>query len=86
MIGGYVVEDPALRNLRGRYVYGDYCGRLRSFRFRHGAAAGDRPLDVSVPRGRLGFPALTSLGTDALGGLYVLSDNGPVYRLVAPRG
>jgi hypothetical protein len=51
---------------------------------RLGAAAGDRPLAVSVPPGRLGFPALTSLGTDARGNLYVMSDNGPVYRLVAP--
>jgi glucose/arabinose dehydrogenase len=86
VVGGYVVEDPALKSLRGRYVYADYCGRLRSLRLRRGAAAGDRPLGVSVPRGRLGFPALTSLGTDARGDLYLMSDNGPVYRFVAPRG
>jgi hypothetical protein len=84
VVGGYEVEDPRLKTLRGRYVYGDYCGHLRSLRLRLGAAAGDRPLAVSVPPGRLGFPALTSLGTDARGNLYVMSDNGPVYRLVAP--
>ena len=25
IIGGYVVRDPALPELYGRYVYGDYC-------------------------------------------------------------
>jgi hypothetical protein len=23
--GGYVVRDPTLETLRGRYIYGDYC-------------------------------------------------------------
>ena len=31
--GGYIVRDPALPALRGRYVYGDFClGQLRSAR------------------------------------------------------
>ena len=32
MTGGYVVRDPELKSLYGRYLYGDYCvGELRSF-------------------------------------------------------
>ena len=32
IIGGYVVRDPQLRSLRGRYLYADFCkGDLRSF-------------------------------------------------------
>ena len=37
--GGYVVRDPELRSLYGRYLYGDYCaGELRSFTAEPGRA------------------------------------------------
>jgi glucose/arabinose dehydrogenase len=39
--GGYVVRDPGLPSLRGRYVYGDFCqGRIRSARLSAGGASG----------------------------------------------
>ena len=45
--GGYVVRDPALPALRGRYVYGDFCdGRVRAATLRPGQATGDRQLDL----------------------------------------
>jgi glucose/arabinose dehydrogenase len=74
--GGYVVRDPGLRTLFGRYVYGDYCeGELRSFTAEVGRpAADDRPLGPQVP-------ALSSFGEDADGHVYVTSLEGPVYRL-----
>jgi glucose/arabinose dehydrogenase len=76
--GGYVVRDPGLPALRGRYVYGDYClGRLRAARLSSAGARGDRDL-------RLRVPALSSFGEDARGRVYVTSLDGPVYRL-APR-
>ncbi len=76
VIGGYVVRDPRLRGLRGRYVYTDACdGRLRSFRPRLGRASGDHPVGASVS-------APGSFGEDAYGRLYVTSLLGPVYRLV----
>jgi glucose/arabinose dehydrogenase len=76
IIGGYVVRDPRLRGLRGRYVYADYCeGRLRSLAPRPGRARGDRLLGP-----RIASP--TSFGEDDLGRLYVASEDGPVYRLV----
>ncbi len=78
--GGYVVRDPRLPALRGRYVYGDFClGRLRSVRLRPGGARGDRAI-AGLPR----VPNLSSFGEDARRRVYVLSLDGPVYRL-APR-
>ena len=76
--GGYVVRDPKLPALRGRYVYGDFClGQLRSARLSSGKAGGDRAL--SVPR----VANLSSFGEDAAGRVYVVSLGGPVFRLSA---
>ncbi len=76
IIGGYVVRDPRLPALRGRYVYTDFCaGKLRSLVPDGHRASGDRPLGLEVS-----FP--TSFGEDTRGRLYVASQEGPVYRLV----
>ena len=73
--GGYVVRDPALASLNGRYVYGDYCeGELRSFVPAVSGARGDRPLGLSVE-------GLVSFGEDTGGRIYAVSLDGPVYRL-----
>jgi glucose/arabinose dehydrogenase len=74
--GGYVVRDPELESLYGRYLYGDFCaGQLRSFAAEAGeAAADDRPLGVEVAQ-------LSSFGEDASGHVYATSLEGPVYRL-----
>ncbi len=76
IIGGYVVHDPRLPALRGRYLYADYCeGKLRSLK-PHLGRAGDQ--------GTLG-PSLespTSFGEDDQGRIYVTSQAGPVFRLV----
>ena len=75
--GGYVVHDPALRALRGRYVYGDVCsGELRSARLSGATLVDDRPLGVTAPY-------LVSFGRDALGRIYAVSLGGPVWRLRA---
>ncbi|MCW2951255.1 MAG: glucose/sorbosone dehydrogenase-like protein [Conexibacter sp.] len=73
--GGYVVRDPRLPRLQGRYVYGDYCaGELLGARL-----APER----ATARGSLGLrvPGLTSFGEDGAGRLYAVSQSGPVYRL-----
>ena len=76
--GGYVVRDPALPALRGRYVYGDFClGQLRSARLTPGKASADRSL--GLPR----VASLSSFGEDAGGRVYVVSLEGSVYRLAA---
>lgn len=74
--GGYVVRDPALPALRGRYVYGDYCqGRIRSARLSAGRADDDRETGLST------VPRISSFGQDTRGRIYVASLEGPVYRL-----
>jgi glucose/arabinose dehydrogenase len=73
--GGYVVRDPALPSLAGRYVYGDLCaGALRSVILQVPTAQDDRPTGLSVAN-------LYSFGEDACGRIYVVSGSGPVYRL-----
>lgn len=75
--GGYVVRDPTLPALSGRYVYGDYCrSPLWSVRLQAPDAQDDRQLGLSVP-------GLSSFGEDACGRVYAISGNGPVFRLEA---
>jgi len=77
IIGGYVVADPRLRGLRGRYVYADLCeGELRSLVPHLHRASGDRKLGLSVE-------SPSSFGEDTAHHVYVCSLSGPVYRLVA---
>ncbi len=84
VIGGYVVRDPALPWLRGRYLYGDFCsGRIRSLvPVLTPPADDDSGIGAGLPSGPRGFPSLTSFGLDAENHIYVTSGNGPVYRLV----
>ena len=74
--GGYVVRDPGLEEMAGRYVYADFCeGELRSAVLDLPAATDDRPegLDVRSP---------SSFGEDSCGRVYVASLGGEVSRLV----
>jgi hypothetical protein len=77
VIGGYVVGDPRLPSLHGRYVYADLCeGELRSLvPHLHGRASDDRRLGLSVE-------SPSSFGEDDQGRIYVCSLSGPVFRLV----
>jgi glucose/arabinose dehydrogenase len=76
--GGYVVRDPELRSLYGRYLYGDFCeGELHSFTAEPGTEARD---DIALG---IQIPSLSSFGEDAAGHIYATSLEGPVYRLSA---
>jgi glucose/arabinose dehydrogenase len=78
VIGGYVVRDPTLPSLFGRYVYGDLCvSELRSARLDGVGPIGDAPIDPPVR-----VPSLTSFGEDSGGCLYVTSHAGGVSRIV----
>jgi Glucose / Sorbosone dehydrogenase len=72
--GGYVVRDPGLPTLNGRYLYGDFCqGDLRSV----------NPADASTDAAiGLNVGNLSSFGEDACGRIFVVSLAGPVFRLV----
>jgi len=76
IIGGYVVRDPRLRSLRGRYLYADLCeGQLRTLVPHLKRASGERKLGLRVS-------SPSSFGEDDQRRLYVASLEGPVYRLV----
>jgi Glucose / Sorbosone dehydrogenase len=79
--GGYVVRDPSLGDLYGRYLYADFCiGEIRSLELpavTGGRATGDRSEGLSVADP-------ISFGEDACGRLYVSSNEGAVYRLEGP--
>jgi Glucose / Sorbosone dehydrogenase len=78
VIGGYVVRDPTLPSLVGRYVYSDLCvGRLRSALLGAGGASEDGEVE---PVQQIANP--TSFGEDGAGCLYVASRAGPVFRVV----
>jgi glucose/arabinose dehydrogenase len=73
--GGYVIRDPRLPALAGRYVYGDFCaGNLLTARLSQGGASAQASLGLHVS-------ALSSFGQDDAGRVYVVSLGGPVYRL-----
>ena len=74
--GGYVVRDPGLPSLLGRYVYADYCdGVIRSIVPSNGTGDAAVGLDVAD------F-TLSSFGEDACGRIYVAQLSGAVSRLV----
>jgi len=73
--GGYVYRGKAVPSAVGRYFFGDYCSaKVWSLVVADGKATDvqTEPFDV---------PALSSFGADAGGELYLVSLNGPVYRL-----
>ena len=79
--GGEVYEGDAFPELRGAYLFGDYClGDIKALIV--GDAAGDvREVDLGVS-----VEGLTSFGSDDDGEMYVLSGaDGGMYRLVPDR-
>jgi hypothetical protein len=80
IIGGYVVRDPSLGDLYGRYLYTDFCSEeIRSLVLPRGGgiASGDRSEGLSIEQP-------TSFGEDSCGRIYVASKEGPVYRFEGP--
>ena len=71
--GGYVVRDPGLPSLAGRYLYSDFCAaQLRSLVLSDPATDAALGVPVDSP---------SSFGEDACGRVYVVSRSGPVHRL-----
>ena len=74
--GGYVIRDPRLPGLNGRYVYADFCiGDIRTFQPFATGSSGDASTGLPV------VASLASFGEGRNGEIYVVSLNGPVYRL-----
>jgi glucose/arabinose dehydrogenase len=77
--GGYVVRDPALPSLLGKYLYGDFCeGIIYGARLSSSGAAGNARVS-GLPQ----IAALSSFGEDARGRIYVVSLGGAVGRIAA---
>lgn len=74
--GGSVYRGSANPELKGHYFFSDYCaGFIHSFVYANGAATDQRNWDV----GTIG--SVTSFGEDATGELYVIVQQGRVYRI-----
>ncbi len=77
IIGGLVVGPSGPATLRGRYLYTDFCsGVLHSLIPHPRPHGGDRRLEPTIT-------SPTSFGTDERGHIYVVSQGGPIHRLVA---
>jgi glucose/arabinose dehydrogenase len=76
--GGFVYRGAAIPALQGHYFYADYCqGWVRSFRLQNGEAVEPQQWPTLAPGG-----AVPSFGQDAAGELYVMSEEGRVFRIV----
>lgn len=74
--GGYVVRDPTLPALTGRYLYGDFfAGDVLSTGLTSAGATAPVPTGLNVPQ-------LVAFGEDGIGHLLAVSLAGPVYRLI----
>ena len=79
IIGGCLYRGCAVPALVGRYVYADYCsGRVMSYDPGNGSVI-DHTGDLGW-NGSLG--SIVSIGQDANGELYVVSDLGGVHRVI----
>lgn len=75
--GGFVYRGTQIPELQGHYLYSDYCtGFLRSFLFANGSATQPRDWNITSPG------SVTSFGKDATGELYMLTQDGTVFRIV----
>jgi glucose/arabinose dehydrogenase len=81
--GGHVYRGKALPELDGHYFYSDYCTAiLRSFRIKGGRVTDHWDWKAALdPEFKLA--RIASFGTDQDGELYLVSHEGPVYKLVA---
>ena len=78
--GGVVYRGCRMPGYAGTYFYSDYCNAfVRSFRFVNGQATDARDWTAQLGRG-LDRP--TSFGTDADGEVYLVDQDGEVYRIV----
>ena len=78
--GGYVYRGQRLPDLRGIYLYADYCsGRIWGLRY-----DGERVTEqAQLARASFQIP---SFGEDEAGEVYVLGFNGGIYTFAAPSG
>jgi glucose/arabinose dehydrogenase len=80
IVGGVVYHGCRLPGYAGSYFYSDYCGAfVRSFRLVSGQATEARDWTAALGRG-LDRP--TSFGTDFEGEVYIVDQDGEIYKIV----
>jgi hypothetical protein len=73
--GGVVYRGTGVPGLAGAYLFTDYCnGTIRAVRAQDGAVSEERVFDAEGT-------GLVAFGEDAAGEAYVMSLDGPIYRL-----
>jgi glucose/arabinose dehydrogenase len=76
--GGYVYRGTAQPSLVGTYFYGDFCtGFVRSFRLIGGQVTQQNEWPLLAPGGNI-----TSFAEDAQGELYLMTQQGGLFRVV----
>jgi glucose/arabinose dehydrogenase len=101
VIGGYIYHGTRVRALRGLYIFGDcfgpeeFVGRVWTLRYQHGVATDFTDITSQLFPTRIGgytLGALTSLGEDANGEIYLVDQDlvggsrmGSVYKIVRGR-
>ena len=81
--GGYVYRGP-IKELEGRYLFGDYQNpRIWSFEVKGGKASGlkDHTKELQPQGGRINL--IASFAEDNDGGLFIVDHTGPIYRIVS---
>lgn len=77
VIGGVVYRGTELSSIQGHYFYADYCfGWIRSFQLKNGVAQNRKQWEFGVAGNVLSF------GEDSERNLFVLYEEGNVYRFV----
>ncbi|MFD2257510.1 PQQ-dependent sugar dehydrogenase [Luteolibacter algae] len=81
--GGYVYRGKDIKELQGRYIFGDYQNpRIWSFSPENGKVSDfkDHTESMQPKGGRINL--ISSFGEDAEGELYLTDLSGPIYRVV----
>ncbi|MDQ0932116.1 glucose/arabinose dehydrogenase [Streptomyces turgidiscabies] len=75
MTGGYVYRGKAIPDLKGQYVFSDYCdGTVRALQMKNGEVTGVSDLGVNGGR-------VVSFAQGGNGELYVLDTRGSISRI-----
>jgi glucose/arabinose dehydrogenase len=78
---GVVYRGCRLPGYAGHFFYADYCsGLIRSFRMQGGQAVDQRDWTAALGRGVIG--SVTSFGRDDEGEVYIVDQDGEVYKVV----
>jgi len=79
VVGGYVYRGAAIPGLQGTYFYSDFCGGwVRGLRIVGGVAGEETDWPELRPGG-----LVTSFGEDAAGELYLLTEQGGVFKIIS---